>query len=240
MASLGKVLGIVVLLVSGLAIAKEVIYPSATLRYKVTVEIDTPEGVKIGSAVREVFIQRQPELPESGPDIKPKGEAVVVDLGKRGVVFALTNFDDYRTIFEAFPGPPGLTPEGLKYYSELKDAKGVLKPEEYPMFVTFTNINDPKSVVSLRDVSGCFEKDKNGTCIKEGFHVAADRFEEILGKGVKLRNVSIEMTDEKVTWGSVEKYMPKNFKAEITDQWQHLPIKERQRLYNLTIFKQGE
>jgi hypothetical protein len=113
MTRLVKVASIAVLLIAGIAVAKQ-IYPSATLRYKVTVEIETPEGIKTGSAVREVFIQRQPELPESGPDIKPKGEAVVIDLGKRGVVFALTSFDDYRTIFKVFPGPPGLTPEGLE------------------------------------------------------------------------------------------------------------------------------
>ena len=199
-----KILGIVMALMA-ITAAVKVAYPSATLRYKITVSIDTPEGVRTGSAVREVFIQRQPELPESGPHIVPKGEAVVVDLGKRGVVFALTSFDDYQVIFKAFPyHRGGLTVEGLKYYSQLKNVKEELKPERYPMLVTFRNLEDPKSVVALRETSGCLKRDQNGTCVQEGFHVTADRFEEMFGKGVRLGKVEIEMTDESITTGVVD------------------------------------
>lgn len=199
LANWGKILGIAVILVVTAAIAAEVAYPSATLRYKITVNIHTPEGIKTGSAVREVFIQRQPELPESVSHIVPKGEAVVVDLGKRGIVFALFSSSDYQKIFKAFPGPPGLTPEGLKYYSSLKTAKAELTPDRYPMMVTFKDLSDPASVLNLLEVSNCFEQDKNGTCIREGSHVTKDRFEDIFGKGVGIKNVTIEMTNEPVT-----------------------------------------
>jgi|AntRauTorcE11897_2_1112592.scaffolds.fasta_scaffold02754_1 hypothetical protein len=84
--------------------------------YKVIVSVETPEGIVTGSAVREVSFSDGIRLSESGPSIRPKGEAVVVDLGDRGVLFALTSFDDYRKVFATFPGPPGLTPEGIDFY----------------------------------------------------------------------------------------------------------------------------
>lgn len=61
-------------------------------RYRLTVEVDTPEGVKSGSSVIEV------ETAMSGPNnisspgslyLRARGEAVTVDLGERGLLFAL-------------------------------------------------------------------------------------------------------------------------------------------------------
>ena len=61
-------------------------------RYRLTVEVDTPEGVKTGSSVIEV------ETAMSGPNnipspgslyLRARGEAVTVDLGERGLLFAL-------------------------------------------------------------------------------------------------------------------------------------------------------
>src|SRR4051812_15423843 len=63
-----------------------------TFRYKMTVTVTTPEGDKTGSAVREVSVTHGLHLtPEMQPAVHLKGEAVVVDLGSRGVLFALLN-----------------------------------------------------------------------------------------------------------------------------------------------------
>ena len=35
-----------------------------------------------------------------------------------------------------------------------------------------------------------------------------DKFEDIFGDGVFLKSVNIEMTDQKMTWGVVDKFMP--------------------------------
>ncbi len=159
-----------------------------TWRYKITVSVDTPEGLKTGSAVRQVMVNASKpliDLPEATSHKESKGEAVVVDLGERGVLFALTSFDDYQVVLSAFPSPYGLTPDGVRYYSQLKNVRAVLKPEQYPRFVKFRDIKDPKTVEAV---------DPNNL-------VAS--FDE----GVRLKEVIIEMTDEPVTWG-IEKWLP--------------------------------
>ncbi|MGM0421802.1 MAG: hypothetical protein ACQEQL_01740, partial [Pseudomonadota bacterium] len=120
---------------------------------------------------------------------------VAVDLGDRGVLFALTSFDDYRKVFAAFPGPPGLTPEGIAYYESLVGKRAPLPPEDYPVFVSFTDINDLTSIVVISEVEQ--EDERHVQTLKEFF-----------GSGVSLKDVSIEITDEPVTTGTVEKYAP--------------------------------
>lgn len=134
-----------------------------------------------------------------------KGEAVVVDLGKRGKVFALLKgpllgVDYGSTIpFYVFSGPPGLTVEGAEYYSQLK-AEKVLEPTHYPMFVTFTDLNDPKTIVSLLDY-------KPNTTYPRQYTIEKNDFEKYFGKGVSLKSVTLEMTDEPDS-SEISKYIP--------------------------------
>ncbi|MBK8174859.1 MAG: hypothetical protein IPK66_06190 [Rhodospirillales bacterium] len=185
------------------SVACSQMFPSGTWRYRMTVAVETPEGLKTGSAVREVTVRRGIALtPESLPSVQSKGEAVAVDLGQRGVLFALISYDDYLTVFSAFGWTSGgTTPDGIKYFSNLKDAKATLTPKQYPMLVTFKDISDPKTVERVIETDWCREKDENGTCIKEEFFVKADHFEELFGRGVKLKEITIEMVNDPVTWG---------------------------------------
>jgi hypothetical protein len=186
--------------------------PSGTWRYKMTVEVETPEGIKSGSTVREVTIQdlAEPTNPSMGGfRTKVKGEAVVVDLGPRGVLFALLNGyafgPDYawQIVFHAFPmpgkppGAGGATPEGLEYYSHLK-AKTVLPPSLYPMMVTFADLKEPKTVKSVYDMHW------NGRYPMH-YETTADRFEETFGQGIRLKSIEIEMADESITQGIEKK-----------------------------------
>src|SRR5689334_19573264 len=62
------------------------------IRYRVTVTVETPEGIKTGSAVREASMYHETSiLPDQGGTFYniAKGQAVAVDLGKRGVLFVL-------------------------------------------------------------------------------------------------------------------------------------------------------
>jgi hypothetical protein len=61
-------------------------------RYRLMVEVDTPEGLKSGSSVIEVSTRVSGEysIPDPGKiNWKIRGEAVTVDLGARGFMFAL-------------------------------------------------------------------------------------------------------------------------------------------------------
>ena len=191
-----KILGASALLVVGAALAAEIVHkavPCGTWRYKVTVNVDTPEGLKTGHAVREAKVclvkHLVPEVADA--DVNPKGEAVVVDLGKRGVLFALTNFDNYQILWSVFPGPPAFEEKGLRYYETLK-AKAVLKPDQYPQMVMFKDITDPKSVTMAK--GWVFD-------VKTQQHVPVDHLAELFGAGVTIKDVTVEMTEEPVTWG---------------------------------------
>ena len=186
-------------------------YPSGTWRYKMTVEVETPEGVKTGYAVREVSVQLVPHfLPEVSSTKTLKGEAVVVDLGERGQVFALLSGyslgSDYALmlLFNAFSSGTGDEKKQLSYYENLKIPPTALEPQWYPKFVRFRDPNDPKTVESLLDMKVCdgHKGWPEKLCVKE------DRFEQAFGQGVKLKSVTVEMTDEPVTWGRVNEILP--------------------------------
>lgn len=193
MRNLGKILGIAAAaLIVTAAVAAEVVrqaVPCGTWRYKLTINVDTPEGLKSGSAVREVEVclvdHLVPEVADA--DVTVKGEAVVVDLGQRGVLFGIMDIDGSRQlVFESFPGPIPYSEEGLKYYSELKDSKIISDPKKYPEYaqlVTFSNLNDPLTV--------------------KGVH--PEKPDVVFGEGVNIQNMTVEMTEEPITWGIEEK-----------------------------------
>lgn len=184
--------------------------------YKMTVTVETPEGLITGSAVREVRVQRGwSPLSEMRPKVSLRGEAVVVDLGERGVLFALLKGaglggTDYasRLPFYVFPSPRGgTTPEGIRYYSNLKAGPVELEPNWYPNLVYFKDINDPESVAGARDFISCSSEHKEcGTRTRGGIHF--DTMEDAFGSGVKLKSITIEMTKEAVTRGIVDRYLP--------------------------------
>ncbi len=172
-------------------------------RYKLTVTVETPEGLKTGSAVREVRVLNGIKLlPEMSPSIDFIGEAVVIDLGKRGLLFLLTHGDYAKTIvFDVFPFDEPLTAKGIKHYSKLKNAKATLTTGQYPYFARFRDINNPVTIENVRfpaDMESFQEK-------HPGIPVVS--FEEAFGAGVAIKSVVLETTDEPVTFG-IEKYLP--------------------------------
>ena len=120
---------------------------------KLTVEVETPDGVKTASAVTEVSWWENRFFKDGAAlQSKIKGEAVVVDLGNGRYLFALlshANDSGYMA---------GLTPcivldrdqlvWSLEAITRAKALSG--RPEvpskHFPMQVTFTDSNYPKSV----------------------------------------------------------------------------------------------
>lgn len=187
-------IGVLVLSGAAIAVAMDQVTDNAktySWRYKMTVEVETPEGVKTGSAVRKVDVAIKPyPLDARHPyrsKIKVKGEAVVVDLEERGVVFGLVSPDSYRAeLYKAFPIDGPSTPEGSEYYDRLPlGLKADLTEKNALWLVTFTDLNDPQSIKT----------------------VTSDNISDIFGQGIKLKNIILEITDQPVEWGMVKQYL---------------------------------
>lgn len=211
------ILFLAVLTVVGLAVSYwwQENYPSGSWRYKMTVEVETPEGVKTGGAVREVSAYRFPSpFPEDpvGHTQLVYGEAIVVDLGERGVLFALLTgpslgVDYAQTLpFYVFPSAVGgTTAAGIKHYRALITDAVDLMPGWYPFFIHFKDISDRKTVELVRTIDqSCIIRSatkKDRDCVKE------DRFSDVFGDGVRLKAVRLRMTKEPVTKGVVDRYL---------------------------------
>lgn len=182
-----KLLLLLILVISIPVLWWKVQYPSGSWNYKMTVTVETPEGVVPGEAVRTVSYHTEPRIlpPQGGINYGIReGEAVVIDLGERGVLFALLRGKNlssdyaYRVALEHLKAKYGkrtMKPVG----------KQVSLPQrDWPMFVTFEDFDDPVSVVEID----------------------SSNIEDFFGEGVSIKNVVIKITDESIKW-KIHKYI---------------------------------
>ena len=205
-----------------------------TWKYKITIEVETPEGIVSGSAVRQISARLGVRLM---PEVKPvqydiKGEAVVVDLRERGILFGLIDWTAPWEVEAAFPLRTIDYAEKLNYYSNLPNGKTAELTYNHPKMVTFTDREDPKTVALVYH-------QKRGGRIGEVSGVE-DHFEEFFGEGVRLKGITIEMTDEPVTWGKVDQYVTEDFWSKFRAWMKSMNIRERGKFIHLFEFKEGE
>src|SRR5436190_2340702 len=139
------------------------LYPTYTYRYRLSVEVETPDGLRSNSSVIEVRYETFPEiLTERDHISRVFGEAVFIDLGRDKNVVALLasgpSGEDVGypagVVFQAFkldgndPNTPKLLPQlqGKRdldiYHSSYHDTTRRF----LPTFVTFGDLTDFKSV----------------------------------------------------------------------------------------------
>ena len=164
---------------------------SETLLYRVTASVETPEGIKTGSAVCEASHYYETSFfPGQGGTSYNivKGEAVVVDLGKRGILFALNGHNEIRPVSQLFR-------------DKAKKSKITLAIEDYPIFVRFRDLNDPKTIENVRsadEIEKIRQEDPKRPLIS---------FKDAFGIGVNVKEVTIEVAFDPVT-DMIEKYLP--------------------------------
>jgi hypothetical protein len=183
---------------------------NTTVRSRLTLVVETPEGERSGSSVSQVTIEspgrlnREIGLSSLGT-AGEEGQALVVDLGSRGLLFA-TLVDEsalrsgrmgmYNAGLMPFPQENfrgaigtgrGLKDEFTAYLDEvnLRKPKGELPFKFLPMLVRFRDPNDPTSVerVDPLDLASSF------------------------GPGVTLKSAFVEITDDPLTRG-IEARLP--------------------------------
>lgn len=153
-------------------------------RFKMTVEIETPDGLKRGSSVYRVRAWRTSDLMTggSGSDAELLGEAVAVDLPGNKTLFALlrtgnaTNWEGDLPEVSMRALDPAFDYHRAESVARIASGDGILSsaelaPADYPLLVTFRDINDPASV------------------------------EKVEPKALIVKKVIIEVTDEAVTTG---------------------------------------
>jgi len=146
--------------------------PKASLRYRMTVEVQTPSGPKSGSAIQELVLWRHRLIPlpgaggsDWGGGYTTHGEAPFVDLGNGQVLFATLR--DARSSYpheitsvalqglRVFELRKRVPDDDAKILRDLANTKPftVLNPEYYPMLATFTDMAEPKSLVEVSPVN---------------------------------------------------------------------------------------
>lgn len=161
-----------------------------TYRYRITVEVDTRQGLRTGSSVWETSAWQGSGIPDNAIRSRVRGEAVAVDL-PGGTLFALLRGQDMdldypvglvSSALREHPLPGVTMTDDWKANRELIASK---KPAVqlpfglYPLLVRFRDINNPASVekVDTNDLAASF------------------------GPGVRLRRITVAVTDDEVTRG---------------------------------------
>lgn len=178
-----------------------------TYHFRMTVEVETPEGARSGSSVYKVWANNKtPLLPEeSKREWGVNGDAVAVDLPGGRTLFALLKtgaaHGDLAGLSMAALDP-AFRNDIVESARRISSGRGVLqkavvRPEDYPMLVMFRDIDDPASVERVDPAN------------------LATSF----GPGYGLRRIIVEITNERVSRG-IENRL----------DWWHLYRKERLRL----------
>ena len=149
-----------------------------------TVSVETPHGLVSGSSVmleQAHFTSGALVPPEArGGGYGRSGEAAVVEVAPGKYLFALLPGPDAYSIFSQ-----GGTPqEDAPKIAALRESRAI-PARLYPVLVTFSDINNPKSVrkVDPKNLAATF------------------------GPGYALKDMVLEITDEAVTEGRLEKVL---------------------------------
>lgn len=167
-----------------------------TYRYRITVEVDTLQGLRTGSSVWESSVEEGNGLGDNSIGLRARGEAVPIDL-PGGTLFALLRGHDmeltyptdaldtqYTRVHQLRPKPVGGWKDVRKQVAENRQPL-TLDADNYPLLVRFRDLDDPASIekVDPNDLAASF------------------------GPGVRLRRIMVRVTDEPLTEG-IEKRLP--------------------------------
>lgn len=160
MSSAAKGWMLIAAIVAGLAIvAFQLFTPIATVRYRLTLEAEVDGKPATGSGVIEVTYAKAAGLLSPGDyGASVRGEAVALDLGDKGTLFALLKEgQDSRSapdyiVLRAFNFSGGALPrpadDGIRQVGRLS-GKVELPLKSLPLLVRFRDINDPLTVEKL-------------------------------------------------------------------------------------------
>lgn len=160
--------------------------PTFTYRYRLTIEVDTPQGIKSGSSVIETTLQDNQEVQWGFPESRrftadTRGEAPFIDLGENRHLVALLvmgpegrNDTEFRQIVPGSLGVRWDRPDQAlpALHAAIKRPANVDVPLNLiPTLVTFRRLDDPDSAEV----------------------VPRDAFARIFGPGYSFHRATVEM-----------------------------------------------
>jgi hypothetical protein len=171
-------------------------------RYKLTMAVNTPAGVRRASSVVEVDLSSVYFPVNGGVISKQRGEALYLDLGagerplialltsqlhpKRGLAARWTRDGgpEIRFILGLYGETPSLNDRmgDASRVARLRSPR-VISPGDLPDLVTFADVDDPSTVTEVNP----------------------NNLQETLGPDVGWAEITIEVTDEPITQGIVTK-----------------------------------
>jgi len=173
-----------------------------SIRYRLTLEVETPEGTKTGSGVIEHMARYNDGFfrglgAGAGLAVGTRGEAVIVDLGARGLLLCLLTRDiaregsaDELLLPKIFPFDKwgGSQEDYSTYLGRLESRKPVADAplERLPMLARLRNPQDPATAERV-----------------DPSNLAAT-----FGAGVRLVRVRVQITDDPLAPPTIENKLP--------------------------------
>jgi hypothetical protein len=184
--SLGIVVGLVLLGMSSCWLA----YGPTHIRYRLTIDVKDGDSVRSGSSVVEVAYNVTLPIFRAFGGLEwaasVSGNAVTVDLGTKGLLFAIFRVGNYGNMSIYLPiaayrlKNPDNSPEQVEAdLTQLKRKSGwaAVPKDALPTLIRFGNIDDPNSAEQL-----------------DPSNLAAS-----FGAGVELKSVRLELTNDPIT-----------------------------------------
>jgi len=169
------------IMLTGVAACAGLTSNDETIRYKMTVTIETPEGENSSAVVREARCSYEKSiLPDQGGNLSDvvKGEAVIVKFPSNEPVFGVISESGSEARFIC------------SHRKIDKSASLQLPRHAFPNFVRFKNLQDPNTVEAIP----YFDKKSVPSNL-------------IFTPGVRVISVQINFTNEPISW-EIDGYLP--------------------------------
>jgi hypothetical protein len=189
-----KLLVVCAAITGSLYVAYVIAFPTAYLRYRLTLDVDVDGVTRTGSGVVEIPYAFAPDAFASLPgntfygDLR--GSAITVDLGARGLLFVVNELPalaDPAADKTLFPNAANLSQLPLVTFnisgaSEIRNLQNSKKsinvpPQRLPMIVRFGNINNCSSLEEVNPVD----------------------LASMLGSGVSIKRATLAITDDPIS-----------------------------------------
>lgn len=199
-------LAVVAVVLSALLAACGLIDDTPTYRYRLTVEVETPQGPRSGSSVIEVQTAVSQGIPSPGSvSHRVRGEAVAVDLPGGETLFALLRSENdidwaKRVMFMLAPEAPKTAqdPFQARYDAMLTLEGSIVLPRMWPPVGHLPERSAYPIMATFRDLTDRWSVEE----------VDPDNLAVSFGQGVRLKRITVQMTDDPVTSGTAAR-LPK-------------------------------